>query len=437
MNYNTLTPMAKVLKKLQNYTDGQPVTSKDAPIIAVVNASNVIESKRLVENVTYGIRLCDASVCVHNIPFMSYADKISPMTAKYADSFRRLVSANTQAIIKTSMADGVVVVTDDDVTAAGVIEGCCNVNCPVVILPLGKTEPDKIVSEIEKPILQIAGVVTSGKITSAKSDEIISGEDMPKRQSDLFYLLENLGFLLPGASENMRGSGKHLAAATETGKFAVKMASDLKTPRKILTKNAWQNAVDFVLTNNYNLGTLELACELFNANEIKTPHYFIAERLQKLGTGMKTAYLSGAAIGSGYIQFKERKPALFGGKAWVYQDLESADRALLSGSIPKESVVVLQNCVGVDVSAFAQAIIGMNRTNDIAIATDGVCEITDVLTVIMISPTSLDNEEFANIQNGDMLEIDAQKGRFSTNLTSKDLKTRQKRNTIKKAEVYF
>jgi dihydroxyacid dehydratase/phosphogluconate dehydratase len=140
--------------------------------------------------------------------------------------------------------------------------------------------------------------------------------------------------------------------------------------------------------------------------------------------------------GTAYVQYKTERPAPFEGRAWVYQNLEDADRAVCSSSIPPQSVIVLQNCVGVDVTAIVNVICGADRT-DIAVATDGTCELTDVLVVQIANPNSFANEEFANIQNGDQLEIDPAKGRFNSNVLSKDLKNRAKRNGERKPVIYF
>ena len=440
MNFNTLSPTSKMLKKLQSYSTGQPVTSGDVPNIAIINAADVIESKKLVENIVVGIKSSEGTAFVHNVPFFGYANKINPMTAKFAISFRESARTNALAIIKTSMADGVVIVTDCDVTATGLLEGCLAANCPVVVLPLGVTGMQNFGLDGEcsgKPVVQVAGAITSGKLTVTKGDEILSREYMPKNQSSLFCLIEKLGFTLPEASTNKRGSGIQLTTALETGKAAVKRANELRTLRKALTKVTWQEIVDHSLTSKYDIGGLYLLSKIFAANDVKITPEFLDERAKKIG-GVNIVRLTGTAVGGGtYVQYIDEKPAQFSGKAWVYQNLEEADRALLGGKIPSGSVVVLHDCMGADVSGFAFGILGMGREKEIAIATDGICDTTKVLTVMLSHPNSYENEEFANIQNGDVLEIDVVKGRFNTNVMAKEQKIRQKKNTVKKVQAHF
>jgi len=429
MNFNTLSPTARVLKKLQNYTLGMPVSSRDNPSIAVINACDIDEGKNLVQNVVAGIRMdADMSVFVHNVPYFGYADKVNPMTAKFTESFRRTSATNAKAIIKTCMADGVVIVTGCEVTAAGLLEGCLEINCPAVVLPLGV--------EDASTVLQLEGTVTSGKITSAAIDEILQNQHLPRVQSSFFILLEKLGFCVPSASTNKRG-GRQAMCALEAGKSAVNITRDIRTPKKILTKQAWQDVVDFCLTGNHDISGLYLLSVIFSATDNKISLDQVGERIQKTSPS-NIARLTGTAVGGyAFCQFNGDKPAAFSGKAWVYQNLEDADRAIHGGNVPNKSVVVLQNCLGMDISCIANAIIGMGRAGDIAIATDGICESTEVLTVTYALPHSYENEEFANIQNGDLLEIDVVKGRFNTNILSKELKTRAKRNTTKKPGMYF
>jgi len=431
MNLNTYTPSAKVLKKLANYASGQPVTTKDVPHIAVIVAAEVIDSKKIVEAVVSGIKNAGGIVFVHYVSFMGYANRINPMTAKFADSFRTISMSNAQAIIKTNMVDGVVIVTDCDVTCAGLLDGASAANCPVMVMPLGTCAYSNF--------LEVAGNVTAGRLISTEVDDMIKNLPMLKYQTSFFRLLENLGICVATASTTPRESGAQIINATETGKQAVSVANDIKTPRKVFTKSAWESVVDFALVKNTGVAGLHMLMKLFNANDVKTPYDFIGERIGKLANpNVKVARVTGTAIGGGgYVRLKDKPVSGFSGKAWVYQNLEDADNALLGGNIPKHSVIVVQNCVGMNISSLVYALRGMGLENDIAIATDGICDADDVLMVTMITPNSFANEEFANIQTGDTLDIDVAKGRFNSNVLAKDVKNRAKRNAVTKPKMYF
>jgi len=144
-----------------------------------------------------------------------------------------------------------------------------------------------------------------------------------------------------------------------------------------------------------------------------------------------------ACDGGGYVVAHRGTPTTFTGRAWVYDTLEAADKALLSGSIPDESILVVQNAVGMSVSCLAHAIEGMQRQSKIAIVTDGVCDKTSALVVTRCTPDTYANEDFANIQNGDTLTLELSRGRFATSTNAKDMKTRGKRNAPRKPQSYF
>jgi len=431
MNFNSLTPTSKLLKKLVNYSSGQPVTSGDVPHIAVINTCDIIESKKLVEHVIMGVKSQGAAVFVHNTVNFGFSNKINPMTGKYAESFRRVAASVAEAIIKCNLIDGVVIVTDCDITAAGLLAGCLNIICPALVLPMAGVDNSAVIGT--------GGKVTSGEITSTQCEDIIRDSAESKCDTTFFKLLGNLGICVETANALKFGSGARFIAAKATGEKIVAYAKDLNSPKKLLSKTAYQSMVDYCLQTGGTISALQLITKLFTANDVKTPHEFIAERASKISpTTSRVVLAKGTACSNGgYIQYGESTPPTFSGKAWVYASAEDADTALLLGNVPKGGVMVLHNCVDVNVTAFAYAIEGMGREKDIAIVTDGICDKTPVLVVQMCTPNSLGNEEFANIQNGDALEIDISRGRFNTSIMAKDQKARAKKNTTRKQAVYF
>ena len=433
MNLNSLTPTSKILKKLANYSSGQPVTSGDVPNIAIINTCDVIESKRLVENVIFGVKSQGAGIFVHNVPDFGFHNTISPMTAKYAESFRRVAVSNAEAIIRTNMVDGVVIIADCEVTAAGLLEGCLKTNCPALVLPCALLIIDN------REILRTAGRVTSGEITSVQCEDIARNSAEARCDGTFFDLLGHVGLSVDTADACNPVSGARFIAAKNTGEKIVSYAKDLNSPKKLLNKNTYQSLIEYCLQSGGNISALALINKLYAANDVKTAHEFLGERASKISpTTSRVVLAKGTACsGGGYIQYGESTIPMFSGKAWVYATPEDADTALLLGNIPKGSVVVLHNCVDVNVSAFAYAIEGMGREKDIALVTDGICEKTNVLVVQMCTPNSLANEEFANIQNGDALEIDIARGRLNTSIMAKDQKVRAKKNTNRKQTVYF
>jgi dihydroxy-acid dehydratase len=509
MNFNTLSGSAKLYKKLGTYATGQTVTSGEVPNIAILVAVNMFEHKRLVESVGFGVRAHGGVVTVYNVPAFGFFNKTNPMTAKYADSFRRTAAATAEAVVKTNLADGAVIIADCDITAAGLLMGCARANCPAIILPTGIYLGDMYpaaAAKVDTDALRTMGAIAGGKINAKQGEEVIKNafaargiSNRLNSVSTFFTLAEGMGFALEGAALNTIDGGAHMRCAVATGEQICANAKDLLMPKKFLTRAALQNITALCLAIGGNISALSLFTGLVQLFDPKIPHELIAEMSAKtpllLAHEAQTTAALAAAGGvnavmkwlsltprlidegaltlrgerlknvlpnldaaraepaaktariilargtacedGGYIQPAKQTPATFSGKAWVYQSIEEADKALLSGNIPGGSVIVVQNSADTYVTALAYAIEGMNKQDEIAVLTDGLSEKTDALVVTRCKPTSLENQAFANIQNGDTIEIDLTRARINTSVLSKEQKIRQKKNAVKKQAVYF
>jgi dihydroxy-acid dehydratase len=506
MNYNTLSGSAKTYKKAESYASGQLVASGDVPNIAVLCAVDTFEHKRLVDSVCFGIHKSGGIANVHNVPSYGFLNKTNPLTAKYAASFARVTASSAEAIIKTNLIDGVVIIADCDVTVTGLLMGVARANCPALVVPVGVVGLTGLRLQDGTSALSLPGKLAGGKINAIKSEEILKTVRCRKRLSTkldsattFFVLVECMGFSVAGASLAPFDSAPMHRIAIQTGEQICISAKDILAPKKFLTRSNFNNTVALCLAVGGSISAIELisslvkmfegriAHGLINEMSSKTPLFLshtdsTTEKITELGginsilktlssipklieidalnyagekikntlaeielntiePFAKTAKISlikGSAVeDGGYVQIQENTPVSISGKAWVYQNLEDADKALLSGNIPENSIVVVHNCVEVDVSVLANAIQGMGKADSVAILTDGFADKTNVLVVTRCTPTSMDNEAFANIQNGDQIEIDLSKGRVNTSVLSKDLKNRGKRNAAKKPTTYF
>jgi|GEM_PF-1283863 len=503
MNYNTLSGSAKLYKKLETYSLGQEVTSGEVPNIAIISTVDAAANKRLVESVEYGVRSLNGTVKVFSMAEFGQFNKINPMTAKYAAGFRKVSAQNAEAIIRTNLIDGVVAITDCDITAAGIIEGAAKVNCPILLLPTGVNLAS--IDSGRRGNLQVLGAAACGKLNSRQSEEMIKNAFVPQclsndfdSASTFFVLAEAMGFCVPGASCGLLNSGGQYRNAVATGAQIYKSAKDFFSSKKLLTRGSLGNAMALCLAIGGEIGALNLASNLVKNYEPQIAHGLIAEYSVKVplllsgenqncsvlreigifpilkqlasspklidesaltysGEKLKNTLAAtesanqtpvsnnariilvkgSAAEHGGYVQPAKHTPASFSGKAWVYDGLEAADKALLANSIPTGSILVVHNCVDTYVTSLAYAIEGMQKQNEIAVITDGLCEKTSVLVVTRCTPDSLSNEEFANIQNGDTLEIDLSRGRINTNILSKEQKSRAKKNSVKKQQFFF
>jgi dihydroxyacid dehydratase/phosphogluconate dehydratase len=397
--------------------------------IGIINAAKCPAADELINNILIAIKANSGVANVFNIVNFGYIKSIIAETAKFAPDFQKVIANYTKYIIGSSFCDCIVVVTDCDITAAGVLIGCIKANCPVLIMPVG-TNPN-----YNKTILSLAGSLATRKIRNTDIAEFINntaatyGIVCP----EFYTVAECLGLTAAGASKILYGSNKAKELAAKTGEFAVARAKQIINVKNLINKKNLPDMLNAAVCAGATPDSIFKYKKVFELLDIKLPHNFLFNEKQLNGIVLVKG--SAAQFG-GHIKITPNTPASFNGSAWVYNTLQLADEALTSGAIDS-GVIVVRNCVGVDVSLLAYTIISMEKQKEIAVATDGYCCGSEILAITNISPDGNENEEFANIQTGDVLEIDIAKGRFNTSVSAKDMKIRGKRNIIKKQEVFF
>jgi dihydroxyacid dehydratase/phosphogluconate dehydratase len=383
----------------------------------------------LVKSISSGVTQSgNAVVSVFGIENFGYIKSITPATAKYAADYPSAVSKMTDAIIKTNLVDCVVAVIDGDITARGVLMGCIKANCPVVLMPVGVNK------SYDESIFGMAGKIAIREIKSSEVPHAINkyvtqyGISPAQTVTDSFFITaENLGLMLPNTHDLKWNCGEIFTQAAETGKDAFTRADNITTVKRLLNKKTVAEAIQKSVSAGASADGILKYKKIFEMADLALP----TELLNPI---------KGTACGEGYISLACRSEAankpFFEGKAWVYDNIADALTALVSNAIDS-GVVVVKNCVGQDVSIITKTIAAMKKQTEIAVATDGCCGASAVLTITNISPNGYINEEFANIQTGDILEIDTVKGRFNTDVSAKDMRLRAKRNIVKKQEVFF
>lgn len=379
---------------------------------------------KIIENLSFGIRKENGVPLTFKIENFDYLQRITPATAKYARSYIDFVAKSTEAIARTNMLDGIVAIVDNNIMGLGVLEGCTKSNCPVLLMPVGLNP------HYDEEIFQLPGKVA---IRAVKSTEVDHRTHNYAKQTGtspddtlttaFFNLAETFGLMLPGASALTINNGATLNFAISTGVEALKRADDIITTKRLISKKTLTEVLTQYKNNGGQASGVLQYKRLFELVDLKIP------------SGLFLS-LKGTLADEAYVISQDNAPLTMANQAWVYRSITDAVIALTSNAIDN-GIVVLQNCLDCDVSIVAKTIIAMQKQNEIALLTDGFCVSTPVLTVANISPNGFDNEDFANIQNGDLLEIDVTKGRLSTNATSKDMKLRAKRNIAKKYEIYF
>ena len=423
MNLRSFDKSTRLLEQANLTAHGMTMDGEnDVLVLGIINCTQNSDSA-LMHNLVFGVRKANGVALTFNLTNLNYLSRLAPATAKYTRNYIDTVAKNTQALIHTNLLDGVIAVVDNYVMGLGVLEGCTRSNCPVILMPTG------INPNYCEDLFNAPGKIATREIKANGINQVIhayahqAGTAPTDTLSIAFFqLAQAFNLMLPGACDLHFGTGATLNFALTTAAEAVQRADDIITTKRLINKKTLTENLAQYQANGGNATGWLLFQNLLNMVDLKAPVNLFTS-LKGLGE-------------QAYVVSNPTAPLNIQGQAWVYRSLTDAITALCSNAID-QGVVVLQNCVDCDVSLIAKTITALQKTDCIALLTDGYCAATSVLTVANVTPHAFDNQDFANLQNGDIIEIDVAKGRLSVNVSSKDMKLRAKRNITKKHEIYF
>ncbi len=227
------------------------------PIIAILNTWSDINPchlhfKARVEEVKRGV--WQAGGVPLEMPAMSLAEpfqKPSPLM------YRNLLATEAEELLRSYPADGAVLMGGCDKTTPGLIMGATSMGLPMIFMPAGpmlrgnaggKTLGSG--SDMFKGWNELRG----GAINRAQWDELLSGIARSPGHcmtmgtaSTMTSAAEALGLTLPGAASIPAPDARHAQMAAATGQRIVEMVWQDLRPAKILTSDAFDNAVVTVL----------------------------------------------------------------------------------------------------------------------------------------------------------------------------------------------
>jgi dihydroxy-acid dehydratase len=223
------------------------------PVIAILNTWSEAQPchmhfKSRVDDVKRGI--LQAGGFPMELPALSLSESfLKPTTMLY----RNLLAMDAEELLRGHPVDGVVLMGGCDKTTPALLLGAISMNIPAIYLPAG-------------PMLRgnwKGKVLGSGSDAWKYWDERragkISDEDWVDVEAGIarsygtcmtmgtaatmMAMAETLGMSLPGASSIPAADANHIRMAAETGRRIVDMVWEELTPRKILSKSAFLNAI--------------------------------------------------------------------------------------------------------------------------------------------------------------------------------------------------
>ncbi len=269
----------------------------EKPLIAIANSWNQVvpghfHLDKLGEKVSRGIREAGGTPFQFNT--IGICDGISMGTdgMRYSLPSREIIANSVEAMVEGQRFDGIIALASCDKIVPGMLMALARINIPSILITGGPMHPgekdDKRLDVIST--FEALGEVKSGKISEEEAIDIENAAcPGPGSCAGLFTantmacLTETLGLSLPGTATSHAISKDKEKISKRAGKQIIKLLEDEVTPRDILTKEAFENAitVDMALGGSTNTALhlpaiaheagVELTLDKFDEISDKTP----------------------------------------------------------------------------------------------------------------------------------------------------------------------
>lgn len=230
-----------------------PHQFKGKPVIGICNTWSEVTPcnghfRELAQSVKNGIY--EAGGFPLEFPVMSLGETLIRPTAML---YRNLASMTVEESIRANPFDGIVLLTGCDKTTPSLIMGAASVDLPTIVLPggpmlAGRFQGKAIGSGTD--VWRFADDLKTGKMTHEEFEE---AESCMSRSighcstmgtaSTMATMAEALGLTLPGLSAIPAADSRKKMNAHLTGMRIVEMVKEDLTLSKVLTKEAFENAI--------------------------------------------------------------------------------------------------------------------------------------------------------------------------------------------------
>ncbi|MDW3682008.1 L-arabinonate dehydratase [Cupriavidus sp. CV2] len=227
------------------------------PVIAILNTWSEINPchthfKERAQEVKRGV--WQAGGFALEMPAMSLAE---PFQKPSALLYRNLLAMEAEELLRSYPVDGVVLMGGCDKTTPGLIMGATSMNLPAIFMPAGPMLRGNAGGKTlgsGSDMFKNWAELRAGTITHDDWEEVLGGIARSPGHcmtmgtaSTMTSAAEALGLTLPGAASIPAPDSRHAQMAVQTGRRIVEMVWADLTPAKVLSAEAFDNAVVCVL----------------------------------------------------------------------------------------------------------------------------------------------------------------------------------------------
>jgi dihydroxy-acid dehydratase len=215
------------------------------------------------------------------------------MGMHYSLPSRELIADLVESVATAHAFDGLVLLTNCDKITPGMIMAAARLDIPTIVVTAGPMHSGNFRGQRVHLIsaFEAVGKVKKGEMSEKDLAELeMCACPGPGSCQGMFTantmacVTEAIGMSLPGCATALAVSGEKRRIAFESGNRIVGMVKEGLTPRKIMTRNAFENAIriDMALGGSTNTSLhipaiayeagIELPISIFDAISRKTPH---------------------------------------------------------------------------------------------------------------------------------------------------------------------
>jgi dihydroxy-acid dehydratase len=215
------------------------------------------------------------------------------MGMHYSLPSRELIADIVESISMAHAFDGLVLLTNCDKITPGMLMAAARIDIPTIVVTAGPMHSGTYRGNRVNLIsaFEAVGKVRKGEMSETDLAELeVCACPGPGSCQGMYTantmacITESLGMSLPGTATALAVSGEKRRIAFESGKRITGMVKEGLTPRKIMTKNAFENAIriDMALGGSTNTtlhipaiaheAGIELSMAVFDSISRETPH---------------------------------------------------------------------------------------------------------------------------------------------------------------------